>query len=1650
MPSDFSFVPPPEAPVFYPTPEEFEDPLGYLMKIRPICIKTGICKIVPPKCWNPPFAVNMKEFSFTPRIQRLYELEVISISFHIKPQAHSRIKLNFISRLYKFVQLQGGDKIRVPSISGRYLDLYALHKRVAEAGGYRQACDNQLWSVIAEKLGYQSRHAHSIKTNYEKLLLSFDQAVSYPSPPNKTTCHPRSRWSGYKRCRKSTEENKIDYSASNELKNLQFFGPGRKAVVPEDGRPSNFKPEVNIDEYNCRVCGHGDDETNLLVCDTDSCQACYHLYCLDPPLRSIPKCQWKCPECIRAICCHPVDVYGFPQSSKTYSLQEFGVMADQFKSTYFKRPCTDVPCGEVEREFWRILQEYNDDVVVEYGADIHSSSQGSGFPTKSMLKNLVGTASQLAEAKKYADSPWNLNILPLLDRSVLRFIKGNIDGMKIPWCYVGMVFSSFCWHIEDHWSYSINFNHWGEPKTWYGVSRLHADDFERAMKKHATELFDQAPDLLHHITTNINPNILQAEGVPIYRTDQHCGEFVVTFPRAYHAGFNQGFNFAEAVNICLPDWLPIGRACIEHYAEIKRHCVFSNDELLCTLAEVAVGNVLPEEILTLTNPVTSYISNGECSDNLEPHISEKLPPGCSTSGLDIGAVAIVHQEFTCMLKEERRLRELITQSGVPNSRKVKFDEMSDDARVCDFCLTTLFLSGVSCSCIYQSNTSIQRLENSTDRSLDNLSMTARKYNMLDKQREIIDESNEEEKRPPSHMVCLKHVSELCKKCPSSVFVLNYHYSIEELCSLEQCLADRLAHFYAWRNQLSVIIKPSDSNTFSNNQFMKQEANDNHESTCVIVSNNSTSGTMTLEELEIKLAEGKAAGYHTDDTYNDAKTILDRGKHLQQICVKLKPSIIGTGNTDKFKSSSTNISSTVNPVKFQTRRPATFTVATSSTNGCATPHKVIKLPSNNGYVVLNHELDVNNPREYDLLRLMESCEQLHPLNLFEDPSVQIVKRLLSQLTRWHQSARDIINLLCNLILTNATRSISTNFSISDSLSNIGISVDCLPNDFHAFSTDDQALIILDHFLENLRSEFPSYVYRVSEWNSLNFLRHALRWLCIYSRHDNNKSTCWPLSRLRKYLVFGEEIISQLTAITSSQKSHSKIVHSSSSPVLLSIRNNQTISQSSESTVNVGNMDTALTQIMRLVLARMHTSLGNLTQLGVQVETLVGVLTGILSSSRSSIYQEIGDALHRLKSLGIDHLTAVNGQIPLTNEPQLNAALDERHFNNIVDTQSATTPEDIAQLKTLLKQHVDDMINLCSRDKCSSETKPYLIEAEILCELGHLFSPTSDSDHLLSFVTAHQKIIVISDKLDRQLKKLNDHVNNTKRAISDLYDKFLPHHDLPGYNIQTDLLLEVLLPGFSMKHQKCYALQSFKDASSSSYERALSVYKQQMKDHFDYLSSTLKNMFTKGTSCYACSKRFKITRVITDHIISEHNPCDLCSVCSENLSVYPTFDWLVCFEHHWSISASSSVNNEEIVDLTDEKDCGNYGSLVLLYSPVSIALRLCINQIQEYLVQLGQILQSHGNRINEVISSVNQSLIQQLPSCLMDFINKMCSSQNPSIVTNHSDFTYDLCNILCVLLTFKVNLMPCIQLIEHILSSLCVFNDINENTLQKLGS
>ncbi|KAJ3062017.1 hypothetical protein HK102_008902, partial [Quaeritorhiza haematococci] len=225
--------------------------------------------------------------------------------------------------------------------------------------------------------------------------------------------------------------------------------------------------------------------------------------------------------------------------------------------------------GDVEREFWRLVESIYDDVEVEYGADLHSSVHGSGFPV----------------VEKHPHSPysrcgWNLNNIPILPSSLLSQIRTDVSGMMVPWLYVGMVFSTFCWHTEDHFTYSINYLHWGETKTWYGIPASDADAFEKAMRSAVPELFETNPDLLFHLTTMLSPGVLVKNGVKCYAADQREGEFVITFPRAYHAGFNHGFNFAEAVNFALPDWLPFGLHCAQLYSMFKKLPVFSHDELV--------------------------------------------------------------------------------------------------------------------------------------------------------------------------------------------------------------------------------------------------------------------------------------------------------------------------------------------------------------------------------------------------------------------------------------------------------------------------------------------------------------------------------------------------------------------------------------------------------------------------------------------------------------------------------------------------------------------------------------------------------------------------------------------------------------------------------------------------------------------------------------------------------------------------------------------------------------------------------------------------------------------------------------------------------------------------------------------------------------
>eukprot|EP00850_Spirogloea_muscicola_P015780 SM000124S25912 [mRNA] locus=s124:68368:73137:- [translate_table: standard] len=250
---------------------------------------------------------------------------------------------------------------------------------------------------------------------------------------------------------------------------------------------------------------------------------------------------------------------------------EYEAMAKEFEQEWIRKDKEDKRdmADAIEAEFWSIVETSREPVEVEYGSD---QMVGTGFPLMHKDRD-----------SPYASSPWNLVNLPRYEGSLLRHLVGTVPGVTAPWLYFGMLFAAFCFHTEDNYMYSFNYHHLGAPKTWYGIPAAAASAFERAMRQEVPALFEDRPDLLHQLVTTVSPAHLRARKVPLYRLRQKPGEFVVTFPQAYHAGFNNGFNCAEAVNFAPPDWLPFGAVGIANYRQYRKKPVLNFHEMLCTV-----------------------------------------------------------------------------------------------------------------------------------------------------------------------------------------------------------------------------------------------------------------------------------------------------------------------------------------------------------------------------------------------------------------------------------------------------------------------------------------------------------------------------------------------------------------------------------------------------------------------------------------------------------------------------------------------------------------------------------------------------------------------------------------------------------------------------------------------------------------------------------------------------------------------------------------------------------------------------------------------------------------------------------------------------------------------------------------------------------
>ncbi|XP_035274632.1 lysine-specific demethylase 4C-like isoform X6 [Anguilla anguilla] len=216
---------------------------------------------------------------------------------------------------------------------------------------------------------------------------------------------------------------------------------------------------------------------------------------------------------------------------KALKVQEFRKLANSHQY------CTPryLNYEDLERKYWKNLTF----LAPIYGADVSGTLYDEGV------------------------EEWNMGRLDSILDVIEEDCGVSIQGVNTPYLYFGMWKTSFTWHTEDMDLYSINYLHFGEPKSWYAVPPEHGKRLERLASGFFPSGFQSCEAFLRHKMTLISPSVLKKYGIPFDKITQEAGEFMITFPYGYHAGFNHGFNCAESTNFASLRWINYGKVATQ-------------------------------------------------------------------------------------------------------------------------------------------------------------------------------------------------------------------------------------------------------------------------------------------------------------------------------------------------------------------------------------------------------------------------------------------------------------------------------------------------------------------------------------------------------------------------------------------------------------------------------------------------------------------------------------------------------------------------------------------------------------------------------------------------------------------------------------------------------------------------------------------------------------------------------------------------------------------------------------------------------------------------------------------------------------------------------------------------------------------------------
>ncbi|CAL9734009.1 histone demethylase Jhd2p [Monosporozyma servazzii] len=548
-------------PELRPTLEELEDPIEYLSRpqVVRLGLRYGLLKLCPPAEFQYRSNIDKDTVSFTPRLQKLAELQLLN-----------RARWFFIKQLYNFndnISLNGNNSKRFPYIEvGTNANLYIydlfinLLKDVNSIPNNKEASPNndkfqtfhtftnlmlppsnqikkdmKTWIRLSKLLNIDKDILLSVfneyLNNYYDFLYHFNNKVkSHHLPVIAPNINPVSL----------LDENIYDYEDTKLTHNYDT------AQLPPP------------DDIECHIC-HIENDSPLHECKT--CNNWFHFNCFELAYLNInyssivPN---HCHECVIGNA-----TYGFTIDKNEFTIAQFAKLYKDLQTD------VDDDIHSLENEFWDKVNNCMSKDVVKYGADI---------PYPESISH-----------EKIGQQPMNLLNLPNNKRSLLRFCKDNsinnmfedepsqddqISGMTLPWLYIGSKFSTFCWHMEDQYTLSANYQHEGAPKVWYSIPPQSCYDFGEALYQSTPDLFIKDQNLVHQLTCLVSPYDPIMKDLKIFKVVQYPGEFIITFPQCYHSGFNTGYNFNEAVNFTTNFWINFGVRAVSDYKFTRKKCVF--------------------------------------------------------------------------------------------------------------------------------------------------------------------------------------------------------------------------------------------------------------------------------------------------------------------------------------------------------------------------------------------------------------------------------------------------------------------------------------------------------------------------------------------------------------------------------------------------------------------------------------------------------------------------------------------------------------------------------------------------------------------------------------------------------------------------------------------------------------------------------------------------------------------------------------------------------------------------------------------------------------------------------------------------------------------------------------------------------------------